>query len=112
MNEKYQAKIQEATHQAAKERYMEAIPERKPKPEKQQAPGWARKRNILIALIVLVCAASITIFASMGDNYDIRVTVDVYGNAYVYPAGTYHHVIHHEDGSIRMTISTGGALLM
>ena len=111
MNEKYKNKIQEATHQAAKERYIEANPERNPKPKKQQTPGWAHRRNIIIALAVLVCAAAVTIFAAMGEDYDIRVSVDWYGNAYVYPAGTYHHSVQYEDGSIRMTVSTGGGRL-
>ena len=82
MNEKYQSKIQKAAYQAAKERYLEAIPERNPKPVKRQAPGWTRRRNILIALAVLVCAAAVTIFATM-ENYDIRVSVDEIGRAHV-----------------------------
>ena len=106
MNEKYQAKIQQAALKAARQEVEQAK-----QPLKQQTPGWARRRNIFIALIVLVCAATITIFATM-DNYDIRVYVDGYGNASVYPADVYHHAVREEDGSIRMTISTGGALLM
>ena len=93
MNEKYHARIRQAAKQAQ---------------AKQQAPGWGRKRHMLIALAVLVCVTTITIFATIGDNYDVRVDVDVYGNAYVYPADTYHHIVRDEDGSIHMTISTGG----